>query len=214
MASKTMIGEGAAFAAGKLSEVDLRPVSSEICDDEQVTYSELSARANQLVSFLRGIGVEPESLVALSAPSAPDISVGLLGIAEAGGIYPPFDPANPCERLRRPHEKVRPAALVTVEPLLTDLPELGGPRLPPTGSASPHTAGSRRAASRLRLYRCLVPRPVGAELDGPRRAGPARSPGAARAGRGWGRAVASAQGPAHGLHFGGSRALLQRKSDV
>ncbi|HKV09943.1 MAG TPA: amino acid adenylation domain-containing protein, partial [Thermoanaerobaculia bacterium] len=96
-------------------------------EDEQVTYAELNARANQLAHHLRRMGVEPESLVGLSVPRSPEMAVGLLGILKAGGAYLPLDPASPRERLRAMIEEARPRALVTLESFQADLPEIGGP---------------------------------------------------------------------------------------
>jgi len=66
----------------------------------ELTYRELHERANQLAWHLRGLGVGPESVVALAIPRSFEMMVGLLGILKAGGAYLPLDPDYPEERLR------------------------------------------------------------------------------------------------------------------
>jgi amino acid adenylation domain-containing protein/non-ribosomal peptide synthase protein (TIGR01720 family) len=65
---------------------------------EQLTYSELNGRANQLAHFLRGKGVGPETRVGISMERSLEIVVGLLGILKAGAAYLPLDPDHPRER--------------------------------------------------------------------------------------------------------------------
>jgi len=65
----------------------------------QMTYRELNARANRLARYLRGLGVGPETLVAISMERSPELIVGVLGILKAGGAYVPLDLAYPIKRL-------------------------------------------------------------------------------------------------------------------
>ena len=71
-----------------------------LLDDQQLTYAELDARANQLAHYLRGKGVGPDVLVGICMERSLDMVVGLLGILKAGGAYVPLDPRYPEERLR------------------------------------------------------------------------------------------------------------------
>src|SRR5262249_26244727 len=64
-----------------------------------LSYGELDRCANRVAHRLRGLGVGPESLVALAAERSLELVVGLLGILKAGGAYVPLDPAYPRERL-------------------------------------------------------------------------------------------------------------------
>ncbi|WP_438496405.1 amino acid adenylation domain-containing protein, partial [Paenibacillus sp. IHBB 3054] len=68
--------------------------------DQQLTYAELNARANQLAWTLRGQGVGPERIVAILMDRSVEMLVGMLGILKAGGAYLPIDPALPAERIR------------------------------------------------------------------------------------------------------------------
>ncbi|RKG93765.1 type I polyketide synthase [Corallococcus terminator] len=70
-----------------------------IFGQEQLTYTQLNVRANQLAHRLRGLGVGPETLVALCLERSIDMMVGLMGILKAGGAYVPLDPTYPEERL-------------------------------------------------------------------------------------------------------------------
>ncbi|MEH1767283.1 MAG: amino acid adenylation domain-containing protein [Nostoc sp.] len=70
-----------------------------VFEDEQLTYCELNARANQLAHYLRSLGVKPEVLVGICVERSLDMIVGLLGILKAGGAYVPLDPTYPQERL-------------------------------------------------------------------------------------------------------------------
>jgi amino acid adenylation domain-containing protein len=70
-----------------------------VCGDEQMTYAELAARANQLAHYLRRRGLQPGSPVAIAMDRSPALLVAILGILKAGGAYVPLDPSYPGERL-------------------------------------------------------------------------------------------------------------------
>ena len=82
-------------------------------EDQQLTYRELNARANQLGHYLQDVGVGPEVLVGICMERSLEMVVGLLGILKAGGAYVPLDPEYPQERLAFMLEDARPAVLVT-----------------------------------------------------------------------------------------------------
>ncbi|WP_147470322.1 non-ribosomal peptide synthetase, partial [Corallococcus sp. AB049A] len=63
------------------------------------TYGELEARANQVAAHLRSLGVGPEVRVGLLMERSPELVCAVLGIAKAGGVYVPLDPAHPDDRL-------------------------------------------------------------------------------------------------------------------
>lgn len=89
---------------------------------EQLTYSELNARANQLAHALRRLGVGADVLVGLMTERSLDMIVGLLGILKAGGAYLPLDPHYPGERLAYMLENSAAPVLLTQQHLAKDLP--------------------------------------------------------------------------------------------
>jgi len=68
--------------------------------DNQLTYRELNARANQLAHLLRKKGVGPDTLVGLCVERSVEMIVGILGIMKAGGAYAALDPSYPAERIQ------------------------------------------------------------------------------------------------------------------
>ena len=68
--------------------------------EQQLTYHELNARANQLAHHLINLGVGPDILVGICVERSLEMVVGLLGILKAGGAYVPLDPTYPQERLQ------------------------------------------------------------------------------------------------------------------
>src|SRR5215213_3103607 len=89
---------------------------------EQLTYSELNARANQLAHALRRLGVGPEVLVGLLTERSLETVIGLLGILKAGGAYLPLDPHYPRTRLAFMLEDSAVPVLLTQQHLAPDLP--------------------------------------------------------------------------------------------
>lgn len=71
-----------------------------VCGIDRLTYAELDERAERLAVHLRGLGVGPETLVAVAAERSALTVVGLLAVLKAGGAYLPFDPVSPARRLR------------------------------------------------------------------------------------------------------------------
>jgi amino acid adenylation domain-containing protein len=100
-----------------------------IFEGEELTYSELNTRANQLAHYLRGAGVAPESLVGLCVERSVEMVVGMLGILKAGGAYVPIDPAYPKERIGFILQDAQPALVLTGQRSANSLPEGGVPLL-------------------------------------------------------------------------------------
>ncbi|MEG5038373.1 MULTISPECIES: amino acid adenylation domain-containing protein [unclassified Microcoleus] len=101
-----------------------------VCENQQITYSELNARANQIAHYLQQLGVKPEVIVGLcverrAGTGAPPLQAiaGILGILKAGGAYLPLDPAMPKERLALMLENAQTPVLLTQQHLIKNLPE-------------------------------------------------------------------------------------------
>jgi amino acid adenylation domain-containing protein len=93
-----------------------------VFEDQQLTYRELNARANQLAHYLQKQGVGPDVLVGICVERSLKMIVGLFGILKAGGAYVPLDPAYPQERLTFMLEDAQVPVLLTQKQLLENLP--------------------------------------------------------------------------------------------
>ncbi|MBD1887684.1 AMP-binding protein [Microcoleus vaginatus] len=70
-----------------------------VLEEQQLTYLELNARANQLAHYLQGLGVGPEVLVGICVERSIEMIVGVLGVLKAGGAYVPIDRSYPSKRI-------------------------------------------------------------------------------------------------------------------
>lgn len=93
-----------------------------VFNEDQLTYSDLNERANQLAAYLRSCGVGPEVLVGLYVERSLDMVVALLGILKAGGAYVPLDPGYPCDRINDILSNSQAKIVVTQQTLLASLP--------------------------------------------------------------------------------------------
>ncbi|MFL5385134.1 MAG: amino acid adenylation domain-containing protein, partial [Longimicrobiaceae bacterium] len=86
-------------------------------EEESLTYAELNERANRLAHSLAGLGVRPETRVALCLERGPEMVVAVLAVLKAGGAYVPLDPTYPAERLAFVLADAAVPVLVTQESL-------------------------------------------------------------------------------------------------
>ncbi len=93
-----------------------------VFENQQLTYRELNAKANQLAHYLQKLGVKPEVLVGICVERSLEMVVGLLGILKAGGAYVPLDRTYPQERLAFMLENSQVTVLLTQKHLLESLP--------------------------------------------------------------------------------------------
>ena len=100
-----------------------------MCEDRQLTYAELNARANCVAHSLLRMGVGPESMVALFVERSIDTVIGLLAVLKAGAAYIPLEPGDPDERLKMILGQVRPTVILTQSGLLTRLSEYAEQKL-------------------------------------------------------------------------------------
>jgi len=66
---------------------------------QELRYSELNCRANQLARRLQTQGVKPGSIVGVCVERSIDFVIGILAVLKTGAAYLPLDPAYPEERL-------------------------------------------------------------------------------------------------------------------
>ena len=83
-----------------------------VYEEQQLTYAELNAQANQLAHYLRELGVGPDRLVGICVERGLNMIIGLLAILKAGGAYVPLDPVYPKERLNFMLQDSTPVALL------------------------------------------------------------------------------------------------------
>ncbi|MED1918406.1 amino acid adenylation domain-containing protein [Bacillus thuringiensis] len=69
-------------------------------EEQELSYSELNKRVNQLARTLVAEGVRANQLVGIIAERSIEMIVGVLAIIKAGGAYVPIDPDYPEERIR------------------------------------------------------------------------------------------------------------------
>ncbi|MBD2199778.1 MULTISPECIES: non-ribosomal peptide synthetase [Calothrix] len=97
-----------------------------VYENQQLTYQELNAKANQLAHYLRSLGVKPEVLVGICIERSLEMVIGLLAILKAGGAYIPLDPNYPQQRLEYILEDTQASVLLTQASLLELLPQHQG----------------------------------------------------------------------------------------
>ncbi len=93
-----------------------------VFDEQQLTYAELNARAEQLAVQLRQHNVGPDVLVGVCVERSIEMMVGLLAIHKAGGAYVPLDPAYPKERIAFMLQDSQAPVLLTNLAMLSKLP--------------------------------------------------------------------------------------------
>ncbi|MFE9326301.1 non-ribosomal peptide synthase/polyketide synthase [Nocardia sp. NPDC052278] len=80
-----------------------------------LTYRELAARSNRLARHLIGLGVGPETLIALNIRRSPELVIAMYAVLAAGAAYVPLDPDHPAERTAHILATARPACVLTTE---------------------------------------------------------------------------------------------------
>lgn len=105
-------------------QVELTPDAvAVIFEDQQLTYRELNARANQLAHHLRRRGIVREALVGICLERGLEMITAVIAVFKAGAAYVPLDPAYPKERLAYMLEDARSRLLLTTERLREQLPK-------------------------------------------------------------------------------------------
>jgi len=88
-----------------------------IFEDQELTYSDLNTRANQLAHHLIDLGVGPELIVGVCLERSLELIIAVLAIFKAGGAYLPFDPAWPRTRIEQLVTAAAPCLLVSTSEL-------------------------------------------------------------------------------------------------
>ncbi|WP_208113768.1 non-ribosomal peptide synthetase [Tahibacter aquaticus] len=93
--------------------------------EQQLSYGQLNAQANQVAHYLLQQGVQSDTLVGLCVERSPDMLVGMLGILKAGAAYLPLDPDYPQERIAFMLQDSAVEHVLTQNAILEALPLLG-----------------------------------------------------------------------------------------
>ncbi|KZS47035.1 hypothetical protein AWU65_14430 [Paenibacillus glucanolyticus] len=70
-----------------------------VYEEQQLTYKEINARANQLARVIRSKGVVTDKFVGVMMKRSSEFIIGMLAVLKAGGAYVPLDPDYPAQRL-------------------------------------------------------------------------------------------------------------------
>jgi syringomycin synthetase protein SyrE len=109
-------------------QVQLQPDAlALVFGEQQLTYGELNARANQLAHHLIALGVRPDDRVAICIERSLEMVVGVLGILKAGGAYVPLDASYPAQRLAYLLKDSAPMVVLTQQGLRGTLPAVTVP---------------------------------------------------------------------------------------
>ena len=109
------------------AQVDRTPDAiAVVYQEEELTYTQLNACANQVAHALQRHGVGPEVLVGICCERSLNMLVGLLGILKAGGAYVPLDPDYPTDRLAFMLADAQAPVLLTTPSVRLKLPAYSG----------------------------------------------------------------------------------------
>nr|DAB41479.1 TPA_exp: nonribosomal peptide synthetase [Streptomyces sp. CNB091] len=106
-----------------------------VADDGELSYAELTERADRLAGVLRERGARPGQTVAVALPRGTSLPVALLAVLRTGAAYLPVDPAFPAERTAHVLADADPVLLITVSRVAGAIPG-GGQRLLLDGSGA------------------------------------------------------------------------------
>ncbi|MGG4409308.1 amino acid adenylation domain-containing protein [Niallia taxi] len=68
-------------------------------ENEFLTYQQLNEKSNQLANYLKEVGVNKTSNIAIMTTHSFELIIGILGILKSGGTYVPIDPSYPSGRI-------------------------------------------------------------------------------------------------------------------
>ncbi|MFJ1578164.1 amino acid adenylation domain-containing protein [Streptomyces sp. NPDC088182] len=97
-----------------------------VCEDRELTYTELNAAANRLARLLAARGVGAEDVVAVAMPRSPELVVSLLAVMKAGAAYLPLDVDHPQDRVRYMLDDAGARTVITTREVSGILPKTPG----------------------------------------------------------------------------------------
>jgi amino acid adenylation domain-containing protein len=68
-------------------------------EGDQLTYSQLDKKSNQLANYLKSIGIKSEQPVPICLDRSLEMIISIIGIIKASGAYVPIDPDFPADRI-------------------------------------------------------------------------------------------------------------------
>ncbi|MCD9881083.1 non-ribosomal peptide synthetase [Streptomyces guryensis] len=86
-----------------------------VFDGTELSYREVSERANRLARVLVERGAGPERFVAVALPRSADLVIALLAVLKTGAAYVPVDPDYPTDRIAYILDDAAPMCVVTAE---------------------------------------------------------------------------------------------------
>jgi len=93
-----------------------------VLGEEELTYRQLDARANQMGRHLQALGAGPDTIIGLYLERSVEMIVGMLAILKAGAAYLPLEPAGPSARLSLILQSAAPRLVLTQRSLAGRLP--------------------------------------------------------------------------------------------
>ena len=97
-------------------------VSAIVFEDQELSYRQLNARANQLAHRLAALGAQSGKLVGIFMERSLEMVVAVLGIVKSGAACLPLDPAYPKERLAFMVEDSGAAVVISQQHLAPSFP--------------------------------------------------------------------------------------------
>lgn len=92
------------------------------CNGEQITYEELTRRADDLAHIICSHLAGSKSIIGLYLPRSIDLIIAQLAVLKAGSAYLPLDLTYPRERIQFMIADANPVLTLTMASLISDLP--------------------------------------------------------------------------------------------
>jgi amino acid adenylation domain-containing protein len=86
-----------------------------VCNQQQLTYSQLNARVKEMATRLRRLSIGQEQVVGVVAARGIDLLVGALAIMSVGATYLPIEPRYPANRVQAIVLQARPRCLIVAD---------------------------------------------------------------------------------------------------